>query len=197
MTDKKKEPFKVTTPMAPLPPLPMEDSLLNMYDTDNPDIGLFNSLDEESIRLSGSKVYFYKFRGEDSYSDVYLEERNKVIDTEPITVYCSYDPKVLEENLSEFGLELVNEQVFVFNKTYIDKLLERDPRPGDLIKPYFQNMYFEVYEVQEDSFEAYGVYHYNCYAKLLRDSPDIPSEPTTNPFESPGGYVVTDLENAD
>jgi hypothetical protein len=31
-------------------------------------------------------------------------------------------------------------------------------------------LYFEIFEVQEDSFEAYGVYHLVCAAKLLRDA---------------------------
>jgi hypothetical protein len=30
-----------------------------------------------------------------------------------------------------------------------------------------------VFEVQEDSFEMYGVYHLLCNAKLLRDTQDI------------------------
>jgi hypothetical protein len=33
-------------------------------------------------------------------------------------------------------------------------------------------MKFEVFEVQEDSFEAYGVYHLMVHAKLLRDTQD-------------------------
>jgi len=37
-------------------------------------------------------------------------------------------------------------------------------------------MKFEVFEVQEDSFEAYGVYHLMVHAKLLRDTQDIHNE---------------------
>jgi hypothetical protein len=33
-----------------------------------------------------------------------------------------------------------------------------------------------VYEVQEDSFEAYGVYHLLVHAKVLRDTEDIHNE---------------------
>jgi hypothetical protein len=192
----KKDRYKVTTPMPPIPELPMEESLLNLYDVDNPDINLFNALDEENIRLSGSKIYFYLYHGEENHDDIYLEERNKVITSQPITAFCNYDPKVIEENLSEYGLELTNDQVFVFNKTYIDNLLKRSPRPGDVIKPYFQNMYFDIFEVQEDSFESYGVYHYNCFAKLLRDAPDIQNEPNIETPKIPGGLSIFDLEGS-
>ena len=84
-----------------------------------------------------------------------------------------YDPRPIEENLSEFGIELTNDQIFTFNKTYIEKRLGGSIIPGDVVKPQFQNIYYEVYEVQEDSFEAYGVFHLVCAAKIMRDVADI------------------------
>lgn len=183
--------YKVTT-KVPIVPIDDEESLLSLYDTQNPDIGFFNIIDSENIKLSGSKLYYYKYFGETSYDKTYLEERNKVISKEPIIVWGSYDPRVIEENMSEFGLELTNEQVFVFNKSYIDQKLRTTPRAGDIVKPFFQNMKFEIYEVQEDAFEAYGVYHYNCFARLLRDSDDVVDEPALETHERVGR--ITDIE---
>ena len=37
------------------------DSELSLYDKNNPDINLFNLIDEENIRLSGSKINYHKF----------------------------------------------------------------------------------------------------------------------------------------
>jgi len=180
--------YKVTTPM-PYADLDDDASLLSLYDTKNPDVGYFNSIDQENIKLSGSKLLYYMYFGQASYDKVYLEERNKVISTEPITVWASYDPKVIEENVSEFGLEMSNDQTFTFNKSYIDQKLQRTPRPGDIVKPLFQNMKYEIYEVQEDAFEAYGVYHYNCFAKLLRDSEDVVDEVALDRPEQTGGMT--------
>lgn len=177
--------YKVTTPM-PIADIDEEASLLSLYDVNNPDIGYFNLVDQENIKLSGSKVLYYMYFGESSYDKVYLEERNKVISSEPITLWASYDPKVVEEAMSEFGLELTNDQTFVFNKSYVEQKLAREPRPGDVLKPMFQNMKFEIYEVQEDAFEAYGVYHYNCFARLLRDSSDVVDEPALETHERLG-----------
>lgn len=177
--------YKVSTPM-PIVDLGDEESLLSLYDINNPDIGYFNTIDQENIKLSGSKLYYYKYYGESSYDKVYLEERNKVINKEPVIVWGSYDPRVIEENMSEFGLELTNDQVFTFNKSYIDQKLQRIPKPGDIVKPMFQNMKFEIYEVQEDAFEAYGVYHYNCFGRLLRDSDDIVNEPALETHDRVG-----------
>lgn len=178
----------------PFPDLGEEPSLLSLHDDRNPDLVFFNYLDQENIKLSGSRVFYFKFYGEENYDKVYLEERNKVIAKEPIVVWCSYDPKVIEENLTEFGLEMTNDQVFVFNKSYIDQMLTRAPRAGDIIKPQFQNMKFEIFEVQEDSFEVYGVYHYNCFAKVLRDSADVVDEPMIERPDPVGGLVVLEDE---
>jgi len=188
--------YKVTT-KVPVVPVDDTESLLSLYDTNNPDIGLFNLVDEENIKLSGSKLYYYKYYGETSYDKIYLEERNKVINKEPVVVWGSYDPRVIEENVSEFGLELTNDQVFVFNKSYIDQKLQREPKPGDIVKPFFQNMKYEIYEVQEDAFEAYGVYHYNCFGRLLRDSDDIVDEPAMETHEEVGRRLDIEEGNND
>jgi hypothetical protein len=46
---------------------------------------------------------------------------------------------------------------------------------------------YEIIEVQEDSFEAYGVYHYICTAKVLRDSEDVQATPLTDTSNPLGG----------
>ena len=100
-----------------------------------------------------------------------------------------YNPTVLEETLSEFGLEIQNEQIFIFNKSYIEQKLHEEPKAGDVIKPRFQNQKYEIYEVQEDSYELYGVYHMACSAKLLRDTEAILDEDLDERTDNLGGYL--------
>ena len=108
-----------------------------------------------------------------------MEERNKPIAKEPITVWGHYEPRVLEENLSQFGIELTNDQTFIFNKSYMEQRIQGNLKSGDVLQPLFQNQRYEIFEVQEDSFEIYGVYHLVCAAKLLRDSSDVQDVPLT------------------
>lgn len=136
------------------------------------DQNLFNIIDQEQMRLAGSPLLIYKYYQNIEIDDVYGEERNKTLSVEPIRVYGHYEPKAIEENLTQFGIELTNNQQFTFNKSYIESKLGRALIPGDVIKPEFQNLKYEIFEVQEDSFEMYGVYHLFCSAKLLRDSQD-------------------------
>ena len=156
-----------------VPPEPPVTGSMRMFDLDNPDIQLFNMIDDELIRLSGSELLVYKYEVDEDFDDVFGENRVKAIRQEPVLVEGHYDPRMFEENLTEFGIEMTNDQLFTFNKSYIETKLGRPLIPGDVIQPRFQNAYYDVYEVQQDSFEVYGVYHLRASAKLLRDKPQI------------------------
>ena len=183
--------FKTNRQMQDLPKI-QGSTPLSFYDPTNPDVNLFNLVDDEIIRISGSPLHYYKQLINDTYDEVYLESANKAVTSEPIVVHGFYEPSVVEEVLSNFGIELTNDQSFVFNKSYIESELSREPRIGDQVKPMFQNQKYELTEVQEDSFEMYGVYHYVCTAKLLRDDVETVNEPITDIADDVGGYL--DLE---
>ena len=184
-----KKNYTVDVPDVILDHMVEGDSELSLFDPNNPDITLFNFVDDELIRLAGSKILYYKYvQGKTDFDDVYMEARNKPVSREPILVYGHYEPTVLEENLTQFGIELTNDQMFVFNKSYMDRVLSRTPHPGDVLEPKFQKQKYEIFEVQEDSFEVYGVYHYICSAKLLRDSPDVQNTPLTEVVDETGVY---------
>jgi len=167
------ERFKITTPPTHLIKDSNESSMLSLFDKNNSDKNLFDMVDDELIKLSGSEIMLFKYMKSDDYDDVYMESRQKPISIEPIKLFGNYDPRSLEENLTQFGLEIQNDQVFIFNKSYIERRIGRIIIPGDVLKTVFQNMKFEVYQVVEESFESYGVYHLMVYAKLLRDTEQI------------------------
>ena len=168
--------LKITTPPTDTIQDSDETSLLNLFDRSNNDKNLFNLIDDEIIRLSGSEILLFKYMESEDTHDVYKESKRKVIAPTPIKLFGNYDPRPLEESVTQFGVEVQNDQVFVFNKSYVESRVGRAIIPGDVLKPVFQNMKFEVFQVQEDSFEAYGVYHLMVHAKLLRDSEVIHNE---------------------
>ena len=181
--------WKVTTKLPQLPDIDTEDSLLNLFDPTNADINLFNLVDDEIIKLGGSKFYFYKYYQSADFDPVYMESRNKPVSRTAMVVHGHYEPISMSENLTQFGIELTNDQLFTFNKSYIERKLHRSVIPGDVVKPYFQDQKYEIFEVVEDSFEAYGVYHLVCSAKLLRDAPDVQDTPITQTSEELGGFA--------
>jgi hypothetical protein len=181
--------YKVSTELPELPDLDGDDSILSLFDQTNPDINMFNLVDDEMIRLAGSKMYFYKYYQTEDFDPVYMEARDKPVAKDPIIVHGHYDPISLSEELTQFGIELTNDQLFTFNKSYIERKLHRSVIPGDIIKPQFQNQMYEIFEVVEDGFEAYGVYHLVCSARLLRDAPDVQDTPLLEVSDELGGYA--------
>lgn len=179
--------YKVTTPPTNFPDSDQRDTRLSLFKKKN-DKNLFNLVDAENIKLSGSRVLVYKYIPSNDIDDVYQESRQKTIAPEPVGLWAHYDPRPVEENLTQFGVEMQVDQVFVFNKSYTEKMLGEPVAIGDIIEPEFQDMKFEVFEVQEDSFEAYGVYHLLVHAKLLRDSQDIHNEDFFDKTDELGGY---------
>lgn len=145
------------------------------------DQNLFNSIDHELIKLGGSPLIVHKYYHTSDPDNVYGEDRGKVIAQTGIVVYGHYEPRAIEENLTQFGIEITNDQQFTFNKSYVEAKLGRLPIAGDVIKPVFQNLKYEIFEVQEDSFEMYGVYHIVCTARLLRDAQDVHNQQVATP----------------
>ena len=182
--------FRVNIEPLPLEDVDTADSELGLFDPNNPDINLFNLVDDEMIRLGGSKMRFYKYIQTQEFDDVYMESREKPINKEPIIVHGHYSPEAMQENLTQFGIELTNDQVFTFNRSYIEQKLGREIIPGDVVEPFFQNQKYEIFEVVEDSFESYGVYHLVCSAKLLRDSTVVQDKALTKTPDKLGGYSV-------
>jgi hypothetical protein len=165
--------YKVNTPPTNFPE--ERDTRLSLFKKKN-DKNLFNMIDAENIKLSGSRIKVYKYIKSNDIDDIYMESRQKTIAGEPVVVWGHFDPRPIEENLSQFGVEIQYDQVFNFNKSYVESILGSPVEIGDILEPEFQNVKFEVYEVQEDSFEAYGVYHLLVHAKVLRDTEDIHNE---------------------
>ena len=175
--------FKVSRKMPSLPKLEGQTPL-SFYDTENPDVNLFNLIDDEIIRISGSLINYYKVFSSEDYDEVYLETTERTIASEPLVVHGHYEPAVIEEVLNQFGIQMTSDQLFIFNKSYIEGELGRSPEPGDIIEPHFQNLKYEIVEVQEDKFDMYGVYHMLCTAKVYRDSEKTLDQPVTEKTEN-------------
>ena len=88
-------------------------------------------------------------------------------------------------NLTPEGVSFIP----AFNKSYIEATLGRTPEIRDQIRPQFQNQKYVITEVQEDSFEMYGVYHIVCTTKLLREDEETHNQPLTDRADTVGGHL--------
>ena len=175
------------------------EGTLSVFEDFGADRALLNSVNSELIKLAGSEISIYKFLSTKSFDDLYDEERIKVLSPVPIHTYGHYTPTPVEENLSEFGIELTNDIEFTFNKEDINKLLGRDLIPGDVIRPAFQNFFYSIHEVQENSFESYGVYTLSVQAKIWRNGDyihklwqSVPEFGISGVIETTAGVLLSD-----
>ena len=149
---------------------------LNLFNENNPDIQYFNKMDQEIIELGGSDMYYIKWYQSDNYDKLFEEDREKLYGPEKILLRGHYPPIPLNQEMSKFGVNFGNDQQFTFNKDYLLKKLGCEPKPGDIIQPRFQNVYFEIKEVQDQGFQVYGVYHLVLSAQLKKDVEPIMKE---------------------
>ena len=75
--------FKTNRQMQDLPKI-QGSTPLSFYDPTNPDVNLFNLVDDEIIRISGSPLHYYKQLINETYDEVYLESSNKAVTETPI-----------------------------------------------------------------------------------------------------------------
>jgi hypothetical protein len=152
---------------------------LNLFDETNPDLQLFNIVDQELISLAGSEFYYYKFHPDDNYDKTFNEERIKQYSNK-ILVKGHYSPFPIGEEITKFGIQMVNENTFTFNREYIREKIGRYPIPGDAIQPRFQSVMFEVIEAQEESFQSYGVYHILVTGRIRKELQSLITESIPN-----------------
>jgi hypothetical protein len=145
-----------------------EDVRLSLFGENNQDIEYFNSVDQEVIELGGSDMYYIKFMRSENFDELYEEDRDKVY-ANKLIIRGHYTPAPIGQEITQFGITLSNDQRFVFNKDYLKKKLGRLPIAGDIIQPRFQNIYFQIHQVDEEAFNIWGVYHLSLHAKLLKD----------------------------
>ena len=75
------------------------------------------------------------------------------------------------------GIDYMTLKYYTVNQSY-----------KSILQPFFQNQKYQIFQVVEDSFEAYGVYHLVCNGKLIRDNEttvDTYLDKTSDPL---GGY---------
>jgi len=113
----------------------------------NPDLELFNSLDQEYISTSAPpclvRLQLKKGTTGSSYyeDDVYGENPIKVFDA-PIEICGSFSPAFDVFQLTFMGGDIPKEASIFFNKKEWDSTFRRPPHPGDLIRtPEYKFIY--------------------------------------------------------
>jgi len=107
---------------------------LRMYDPLSPEHDLFNTWDEEAIKIAGTPLWYYEvFIQEQTIDPLYVEDRGKLWSPNPIMLYCYYEPIPSKNDITNFGIDAPDEMVFELNYRATLRLVGHPPKIGSRV----------------------------------------------------------------
>jgi hypothetical protein len=107
---------------------------LRQYDPTSPEHDLFNTWDEELIKISGTPLFYYEvFIQEQTVDPIYAEDRGKIFSNNPITLYAYYEPIPSQNDITNFGIDSLDEMRFELNYRATLRTLGHPPKIGSRV----------------------------------------------------------------
>lgn len=126
------------------------------FDPSSPEHDLFNLWDQEAIQISGSPLLYYEiFINLSNIDELYVEARDKIWSTCPVTIYGYYNPIPSSNMIGVFGVDAPDEIMFEFNYRHVLNTLGNKPKIGARIfSPHKQ----ENWQVVQNNVEAFNIW---------------------------------------
>jgi hypothetical protein len=107
---------------------------LRMFDPSSPEHDLFNSWDEEAIKIAGTPLFYYEvFIQQNTVDPIYVEDRGKLWSPNPIALYCYYEPIKSKNDLTNFGIDAPDEMIFELNYRAALRAIGHPPKIGSRV----------------------------------------------------------------
>jgi hypothetical protein len=104
------------------------------FDPENPELCLFNSWDQEAIKIGGSPIFYYEVMIQiGSLDRLYREDRGKLWSPVPVQLWAFYEPKPPENLQNVFGIDAPTEMMFELNYRSVLDTLGHPPKVGSRI----------------------------------------------------------------
>ena len=104
---------------------------LRQFDPASPEHDLFNTWDEELIKISGTPLFYYEvFIQNQTIDPIYVEDRGKIWSSNPISLYCYYEPIPSKNDMTNFGIDAPDEMIFELNYKATLKAVGHPPKIG-------------------------------------------------------------------
>jgi len=163
------------------------NGVLSIYDPGNPDRQLMDLIETEVITLTSPPSKYYKLRKDRStIDDLYGESRRRDAYDPPVILYGSYEDPSPEQELTQYGLQQMEEIEIWFNYNYLLHTIGDRIHIGDIIMTYDTKLWEIMTSVIIDE-TAWRAQHNKVVAKKLNtegiylpDTPDITRSPNRN-----------------
>lgn len=156
-----------------------EDGALRLYDPNNPEHYLIDSVSSEWNRVVSPRFFWWKLNTvqtdteRDEIDELYQETTVTHYEAEPRIVYAYVEKSPIIEELSRAGLTDVDELVVTFNITDIENILEEAPKSGDMftiaefrIDEKSENVFYRVASVVPSDIVNWRYTNYTIMAEL-------------------------------
>lgn len=118
---------------------------------------VFNSWDQEAIKIGGAPLHYYEiFINVSEIDELYVEARDKLWSQHPISVYGYFDPVPSQNFMSVFGIDSPEEMMFEFNYRYILNAIGHAPKIGARIYSPHKNQDWVIIQRNVQEFKLWG-----------------------------------------
>lgn len=143
-----------------------------VFDPNSTKYDLFNSYDEELIRISGSPIFYYEiFIQFDTVDKLYLEDRNKIFSNFPIRLYGLYEPPEQVNNSTLFAIDNPDESIVIeMNYKAVLRDLGHPPKVGSRIYTPHRGENWIVIDRKLTVFQQWGAMHVALTCKKFQET---------------------------
>jgi hypothetical protein len=153
------------TPYSPKGCLQQYDPTSNKHD-------LLNRYDAEAIRIGGSPIYYYEVLIQSQTVDpLYLEDRGKLFNPNPILLYAFYEPPQQENMQGLFAIDVMTEEIVLeLNYQEVLGLIGHPPKVGSKIYTPHRGEHWEILDIRLDKFNYWGVFRLIIQCKKFQNN---------------------------
>ena len=162
------------------------NGLLSLYDPKNPDRQLFDTIETELIALTSPPILYYKLDHlHNNIDSLYGEATRRDGYCAPITIYGNYEDSTMEQELTQWGLQELEELEIFFNYNHLFNTIGDKIQIGDVVETYDGKLYEVMSSLLLDE-SLWRAQHNKVVAKKL----------TTEGIFLPGKGDITRSPNA-
>ena len=153
---------------------------LSVYDPNHLDRRLRDTIEAEVIALTAPPIKYYKLRhAQNMVDDLYGESLRRDAYDYPVTIYGTYESPDMEQELTQWGLQEIEEIEINFNYNMLLNTIGDKLQIGDVLQTYDGKLYEVMTSVIVDE-EMWRAQHNRVRCKrittegiYLPDKPDI------------------------
>jgi hypothetical protein len=128
-------------------PYLLDSKEVSIYNPSGPDVQLIQSAFNEHLNRSGAPVEYYKIIIDANIDDLYLEQRQRVLLQNPITLKAIYDPQVPNFTFMGGGFGDNGSLILNFSKSEFMEKSGELPRIGSVIRTLDDDTLWEIKNV--------------------------------------------------